>query len=376
MHTLSPLTSRKIKCLTFISMMLVVFIHGYNLQQRYLEPWTLPGEPLTATSFTEYFISNGITRFVIPLLFVISGYLLAMRDEQPYKQMIKKRLRSLGVPYLLWSAAGIAFVYILEMFPYTRSLVADSKMMAVSDTQLLLHDNPWYYLLGRWLLFPVPYQLWFLRVLIIYNIAYPLLRWCVTHPIAKWIFFIIATLLWLDTVNLLLTEGEGLLFFALGIWMQKNNFDIDKPSRLLQPLVWAIICVLACAIKTWLAFNGKAMMGDSVYTALTLLHKLAMFSGLVAVWYGSNGFVKFFMQRRWFVWLSGFSFIIYVMHAPAVALFIDASFTILQYSYAYRMLAFILLPLTLIAACIITGALLRRFTPSLYALLTGGRGFT
>lgn len=375
MQTLSAITSQKIKCLTFISMLLVVFIHGYNLQVRYLEPWTLPGEPLTATAFTEYFISNGITRFIIPLLFVISGYLLAMRDAQPYKQMIKKRWRSLGVPYLLWSALGMLFVYTLEMFPYTRSLVASSKMMAVSDTQLLLHDNAWYYLLGRWLLVPVPYPLWFLRVLIIYNLAYPALRWCVTHPIAKWAFFIVATLMWLGTVNLLLIEGEGLLFFSLGIWMQKNNVNIDAPPRRLQPMVWGTVWVLACAVKTWLAFKGEAIMGNSIYTLLPLLHKLVMFSGLVAVWYGSNGLVNFCMQRRWFVWLTGFSFIIYVMHAPAIALFIDPFFALLHYSYGYRILAFILLPISIISTCIGIGALLRRFMPSFYAMVTGGRGF-
>lgn len=355
-------------------MLLVVFIHGYNLNVRYLEPWTVTGEPLTATSFTEYFISNGISRFIIPLLFVISGYLFAMRDAQPYKQLIKKRLRTLGIPYLFWSAFGIAFVYVLEMFPYTRSLVVNSKMMAVSDTQLLLHDNPWYYLVGRWLLVPVPYQLWFIRVLIIYNLAYPALRWCVTHPTAKWIFFIVATLLWLGTVNLLLVEGEGLLFFSLGIWMQKNNIAIESAPRYLNPRIWAVVCVAACVVKTWLAFKGTAIFGNATYTILALLHKLSIFSGLVAVWYGSNGFVQFMMQRKWFVWLTAFSFIIYMMHAPAVALFIDPTFSLLHYCYGYRIISFILLPVTIISICIIIGALLRRFVPGFYALVTGGRG--
>ena len=116
-------------------------------------------------------------------------------------------------------------------------------------------------------------------------------------------------------------------------------------------------------------------MGDNVYTVLALLHKLVMFSALVTVWYGGNATAQFFMRRKWFAWLTGFSFIIYVMHAPAVALFIDAFFSLLQYCYAYRILAFVLLPLTIISICIIIGALLCRLTPKFYALLTGGRGF-
>jgi hypothetical protein len=41
---------------------------------------------------------------------------------------------------------------------------------------------------------------------------------------------------------------------------------------------------------------------------------------------------------------------------------------------AARLLAFFLLPLAVIALCVATGAALRRFTPGLYGLLTGGRG--
>jgi len=50
---------------------------------------------------------------------------------------------------------------------------------------------------------------------------------------------------------------------------------------------------------------------------MILMHKLAQFAGLVAAWYGCNAIVAWSMGHRWFVWLSGFSFIIYVMHVPA-----------------------------------------------------------
>jgi hypothetical protein len=39
------------------------------------------------------------------------------------------------------------------------------------------------------------------------------------------------------------------------------------------------------------------------------------------------------------------------------------------------MLTFIFLPLAVIVLSIGTGALLRTFTPKLYSILTGGRGF-
>ena len=94
-------------------MVLLVYVHGYNLNQGYLQPWTMPGEPLTFTSFTEYFLANGIFRFRIPMLFIISGYLFAMGDDKPYKQRSRKRVKTLLYPYLTWSAVGLLLTYVL-----------------------------------------------------------------------------------------------------------------------------------------------------------------------------------------------------------------------------------------------------------------------
>ncbi len=43
---LSAFNSQKFRFWSFISMALLVFVHGYNLNQGYLQPWTIPGEPL------------------------------------------------------------------------------------------------------------------------------------------------------------------------------------------------------------------------------------------------------------------------------------------------------------------------------------------
>jgi len=356
-------------------MFLLVFVHCYNLDVRYLQPWTVPGEPLTVTTFTQYFLANGIFRFRIPMLFIISGFLYSMHDNQPYKQRTTKRLRTLLLPYLIWSASGFAFTYLLEIFPYTKAFVEGSHIVQIDDERLLLHDYTWYEMLGRWIILPVPYQLWFIRVLLIYNVAYPAIRWCINHRIGKWIFFVIAALMWLGTMGFVFIEGEGLLFFSLGIWMQKTNFDIDKPKRWLNPMIWGIVFISFSAIKTLLAFNGELYLGESVFPLMTIMHKVVVFSGLITAWYGCNALVKWCMNRKWFVWLSAFSFMIYVMHAPMVAYATDAVFALINQLPYYRMLTYIFLPLTIIAFTVLCGALLRRILPGLYGLLTGGRGF-
>ena len=127
----------------------------------------------------------------------------------------------------------------------------------------------------------------------------------------RWIFFSSATLLWLATINVGLIEGEGLLFFSLGIWMQKNSFDIESPSSRLKPALWGIMFVSFAFIKTFLAWKGQPLLGGAVFPILTLMHKAVVLSGLVACWYGLDPMVKWFMKRTWFTWLSAFAFIIY-----------------------------------------------------------------
>jgi len=371
---LTGFVSSKFRFWSFISMVLLVFVHGYNLDIRYMQPWTIPGQPMTLTAFTEYFLANGIFRFRIPMLFIISGFLFALHDQKPYKERTRKRLRTLLVPYVLWSTIGILFTFLLESFPVGRELVSGSGVVQIDDTRKLLNDYHWYELMFRWIFMPIPYQLWFIRVLLIYNLAYPAIRWCVTHPTGKWIFFSVALLMWLGTMGFVFFEGEGLLFFSLGVWMQKTGFNIEHPARGLEPRWWGITFVVLAAVKTILAFSGMSLLGNATIPVLALLHKLVVLSGLIACWYGLNPLVRWCMARRWFTWLSAFAFIIYAIHAPLVAYFINPALALLAPLPGTHLLAFVLLPLSVISFAIATGALLRKISPKAYGLLTGGRG--
>lgn len=277
-------------------------------------------------------------------------------------------------PYLIWSAIGLIFTFLLEIMPAGRALVAGSHIVQIDDTRQLLHDYKWYELMFRWIILPVPYQLWFIRVLLIYNIAYPAIRWCILHRIGRWIFFSVAFLMWLGTMGFVFFEGEGLLFFSLGVWIQKTGFSIEAPGQWFRPLWWGIAFVILAGIKTILAFQGEPLLGNAIYPVLVILHKSVILSGLIACWFGLDPLVRWCMKRRWFTWLSAFAFIIYAMHAPLVAYLINPALALLAPLPGTHMLAFVLLPVLIILFSIGTGALLRWLSPKVYGLLTGGRG--
>ncbi len=235
---LAPFLSGKFRFWSFVSMVLLVFVHGYTIPPTYLQPWTTPDLPLGLTSFVEYLLANGLLRFRIPMLFAISGFLFAMHDAQSHQQRMKKRVGSLLLPYILWSGIHLVILYLMEMNPTLRSWVFAHGIAAMSEQKQLVHDYQWNDVLICWLLAPVPYQLWFIRVLFIYNLAYPLLAGWVTGRTSCKVFFTVAVLLWLVSLNVFFFEGEGLLFFGLGIWIQKTAFNLASPGRWLRPGPW------------------------------------------------------------------------------------------------------------------------------------------
>lgn len=366
---MSPFTSQKFRFYSFISMLLLVYVHGYNLENTYLQPWGTVSEPLTPTSFFEYFTANGLFRFRIPILFSISGYLFALGDSQPFGIRIKKRARTLLLPYVIWSAVGLLLTFLFQQHPFLLKMVQNAQLDQLGDNRPY-REMSWTSLLERLFLVPISFQLWFIRCLFMYNLLYPVLRWLAIQRTAIW--FSIAVFLWLTTFGIHFVEGEGLLFFSLGIWMQKRNFNLEQPPRWLLPQRVVIVFLASCIIKTILAFQ----LHDSVFSfiLLSLLHKTAVFAGMVSCWYGADALVKWLMLKSWFQWISGFSFIIYAFHVPLI----NYASQIAQYYFqdlpGHRILIYLLLPLAIICICVLLGALLRKSVPRVYAILTGGRG--
>ena len=370
---LPPFLSQKLRFWSLVAMLCLVYVHGYNLHPRYLQPWTTVDEPFTLGNGWQYFLANGVLRFRIPLLFAISGYLLAWRDDGrlPHRARVGRRLRTLGLPYLLWSGLWLAALWALEQFPGTGRAVLDAEISPFWPRQLLGQYTAGE-LLVRALVLPAPFQLWFLRSLLVYNLAYPWLK----KAVAQWPrwYFSIAGLLWLAGVPLPLVEGEGLLFFGLGLWLAQRGYDVQRPPRWFRPGLGAALWLGTAALHTGLAFGGGPARGLGHPLLLLTLHRIGEISGLLTAWFGLDGLVRAAMARGWFRWLTGFSFIIYALHVPAVNYATEAALCHGATLPQPQLLTYLLVPPLIIAGSVALGAGLRRVAPKAYGLLTGGRG--
>jgi len=352
-------------------MVLLVYVHGYNLHPRYLQPFTTVQEPLTVGTWLQYFLANGVLRFRIPILFAISGYLFARREgTAPHGQRVRRRLRTLGLPYLLWSGLWLAALWALEHFSVTKQAVIDAEISPFWPRQLLSQYTPGE-LVQRWLVVPAPFQLWFLRSLLVYNLAYPWLR----AAIARWpaVYFSVAGLLWFFLVPLPLAEGEGLLFFGLGTWLALREQEVLTPPGWFRLWLFAGLWLGSAALKTWLAFHAEPA-SMPLALGMLALHRVGEVSGMLVAWFGLNGLVRGCMAQGWFRWLTGFSFMIYVLHVPLVNYTTELA---LRYGRAVphiHLLTYLGLPLLIVGFSVAVGALLRWAVPGVYAVLTGGRG--
>lgn len=363
--------SQKFKFFTFVCIALLLFVHGYNLQVTYLTPFSLVDEKLTFTTFIEYFFANGVLRFRIPMLFAISGYIFSIQDSRSYGQRVQRRVSTLLLPYFIWSAVGLLITYLLQQGAYTAEVVARANLDQLGDNRPY-EQIGWGGVLYRWVLAPPSFQLWFIRSLFVYNLLYPVFRWgVIKSPTVTFAFLL---LLWVSLLRLPLLEGQGMFFFALGIWLQKSAYPLERrPEWYSNTLTW-LVFVGICVIKTFMAFEFFDLT-PPVYWALTVLHVLAAMAGVLAVWFGADAAVKWAMRKQWFVWASSFSFFIYGFHVPLLA-YLTAFFFMNSGGFQWqRLTIYFLAPTLMLLVCIAAGAALRRASPKVYKVVTGGRGF-
>jgi fucose 4-O-acetylase-like acetyltransferase len=363
--------SQKFRFYSFVCIALLLYVHGYNLQSTYLTPYSVVNERLTFTTFIEYFLANGALRFRIPLLFLISGYIFSLQDRKPYTERIRKRLFTLIIPFLIWSAVGIAITYLWQQFPVTARAVLDAQVDQMGDNRPY-NEIGWAGILYRWAVRPVSFQLWFIRSLFIYNVLYPVIKWAVIkYPV---IWFAIIFAFWHTVYSIFFVEGLGLFFFSFGVWLNKHNYPLHKkPTWYSHYLSWLFFIGIS-VIKTFMAFE---LPDNTVSTSFILyaLHDLSVGAGILSIWFSGNGIVNWFMKKDWFMWATSFSFIVYALHVPLIHYTTRLAFIYWHNVPGYRLLTYMVVPVVVFLFCIATGALFRRVWPKGYRFATGGRGF-
>ena len=361
-YRISKDLSAKLRLVTLLAVTAVVFVHAYNMTSRFgsgenaAEMSGAPG----VVGFIEYLISQALTRWPAALLFAISGFLF-FHNLQPhwddYRRKYAGRLRTVVVPFLLWSGLSLVLYLVLQALPqsstyFSRDFFGELSVAHIAD-KLFLH--------------PVAYPLWFLQTLIVCFALAPLLYW--PARALRWLTPVAFAVPWiLGTTASNWNDWKGLTFFALGavIALERRRGVRLTPApafgKILFP-VWVVACVLFTAF----------LRGETAFWAHGL-HKALMCMAVAAVWFGYEAYLRPLESRRWVTLLLPFSFFIFVAQEPLLTMLKRLGLHVLGPSDAVMLFVYFAAPLLTLAIAITAAAVLRRFLPMPYAWLTGGRG--
>lgn len=354
--------SQKIKVISFIAIILVVFQHAINFT-GYIDPASSYIGQINANSIFQYIIGYGFSRSAVALFFLLSGYLFFRNFHiSLYGSKLWSRVRSLLVPYILWSSIGMAFIYMLQTIP------GQTDYFSVLYTGRVIGQPPMYYIQSI-VNHGVSFQLWFLTDLMLYALLAPIFFLLVRYTS----FFVIVPLfiLWLMQIPLppfLSFLYRGGIFYLTGAFLAVYPFTIVKEKvRSIAGFAaasWLIILV----IKTCVAFGVL----PTLWLTLPHLDNMTIVMGIATIWFGYD-VVMTITIPSWLTKLTPFTFFIYVSHEPLLEVLKRIGVGCTGHSdYALMALYILTIGMTLVIM-IACGYLLRKFVSPLFHVLTGGR---
>lgn len=354
--------SKKIKIVSFIAILCVVFQHAINFT-GYIDPSSTFIGTHSLNAFSQYVLGYGFARPAVAIFFILSGYLF-FRNFTLAKTFakMKSRFRSLCIPYILWNTVGILFIVLLQISP-----------LPIGSLQSLYTGN----LIGRTfgeylhiiLSHGVSFQLWFLVDLMLYTLLAPIF-----YIILKYssIFFLVPMyILWILQIPLPPVFSfiyRGGLFYLLGAYIALYGVYLPKEKMKPIAIVSFIFWVVMLVIKTSVAFG----IISSQWMKLSQIDNIAILMGITTIWFGYDKIASSRLINVFYT-LTPFTFFLYAAHEPLLEVVKQLGVVVTGRSDVSMMVLYGVTILAVLGITIGCGAIVKRIAPILYSLLTGGR---
>ena len=355
--------------LRFPLMVLVVFIHVKA-------PSVMLNSSLEGIGVYDVLrrtISIALAQIAVPMFFFISGYLFFNRLHDwkwsVYLDKLKKRCKTLLVPFLLWNTIAILTVLLALMrhegFQAARDYILNHDLWSLYWCSHEWAGPPSWFGVTQVMMSPCLQPLWFLRDLMVVMVLSPLL-WCLFRYLRVW-GLLLLLFCYVSAVPLVLgITMTSLFFFGAGAYMNLNQINLPQLAWRYRYVVWFVAIVLLVATIMTVGFDAQDNLKISwVCPFFTLAGSMAAMA--LAVWALKKG-------HRIPALLSNSSFFIFVAHA----LLLEFSYGIFKAllgsgNVLMLILRYLLAAFLLIALCVMAYWLLRKIAPRLCGILTGRR---
>ncbi|MDO4276037.1 MAG: acyltransferase family protein [Eubacteriales bacterium] len=227
-YTIDKRESNRITCLRALCVVLVIFLHQYAGalgDTAFVATGTVvSNQTLEAI---QYIISRIVTFAAVPLFFLISSVLLYAK-EFTWKSNMKKKLKSLIFPYVLWITIYILIYCIGQTIPATALYFANAKRQ-VREMAICDFIGAYTGVGGNGIFVNA---LWFLRDLIILNFIAPMIKILIDR--FPRLVFILLMILWNmgHVPGILILNTQSIVFFCLGYYVVKYGIRMKLLDKL------------------------------------------------------------------------------------------------------------------------------------------------
>lgn len=352
-------TSDQITILKGLLMVLVVFIHSYREEVTFLEKNVVLITP-EWFEWVRYFVSQVLARAAVPAFFLISSILL-YRKEFLWAENMRKKVRTILIPYVLLNGFWILFFYVAQYIDFTIPYLTGPQSR-IENWGLLGWLDAFF---GNFVDdYPALYPMWFMRDLFLLNMAAVMIKKCVDA--APWLVLAAVLTMWLVPIPIPVIggselSGQSVVFFVLGYYVVKYNIQIRELCRLNG--IWLALAFAICACAT-------AYMRGTVYH-YSMLH-LTIFAGIVLLLKISR-YMEKSRHRNVYIWFGTYSFFIYAFHEMGLTIITKLLARVVQQTTVVQVLEYFGIPVVMISFCVLAGSIVRRWLPGTYKVLTGGR---
>lgn len=356
--------SLKIKIVSFVCILMVVFLNAYNFSNTFLAPNTVIAEGIGIGTFVEYFLSNGINRVAIPIFFMMSGYLFFVTYEytrESYLYKVKSRVISLVVPYIVWNSLGM--IICLNLNKLDINVIRNmNQSIRESGFISFFFDS-------------LSFQFGFIKVLFLCTLISPLIYLSIKNRYVRETCFIALFILWFGHINnKLALPIEGILFFYIGSYLSIEDkkrsivVKMNKKRIIISSLIWIGLIF----IKTLLA----SLIGEGNITIfLLIIHKLSVIVGIYAFWYGIDYFIEKKSFRDVILEFAPSTFFIYCAHEPALDLIRDTLEKYICNSELFKLSTYFIIPILVVMFSIVMNKVLSMLFPTVYGVVNGERQY-
>lgn len=298
----------------------------------------------------------------MPLFFIISGYLFFERVPNGMRSILekmKKRARTLLVPYVIGCLFFVAFYALVALMPGSSRFMNNSIMPLFQQPLLqmvcaVFYDN------GDGM--PCAFQLWFLRDLIIIVALSPL---CYVG-LRRMGLGAVGLAFALSFIKCTPIPIYALFWFMLGGQLVGCEFIIRpirrswiSTSALALFLILSVAQLLTPDAAYWHYFDTPTIM-----------------TGLIALWsmYDLLASPNFMLSQHRFLFVaSQYTFFIYLFHEPTLNVVRKLIVALGGQNPMSYLLAYLLSPWIFVLCAIPVGCLFRHYLPTCYKLCMGGR---